>query len=110
MMWRKLMPGSTMLAISIAFNAITLHPTCTIVWVVVGAIIIGGFSAIQTLDRISWIGWVGLVSILGSLITLTVAVGVNPPDHPDKMTQAAASPSFVDGINAVSVVILAYAG
>lgn len=102
--------GSTLLAISIAFNAITLHATCTIVWVVIGGVIVGSFSAIQTLDRIAWIGWVGLISILGSLITLTVAVGVNPPDEVQVITQVAANPSFVDAINAVSVIILAYAG
>lgn len=88
----------------------SLHAVCTIVWVVVGAIIVGGLSAVQTLDKISWIGWVGLISILGSLITVTVAVGVSPPDVTDKVTQAAADPSFVDAINAVSVIVLAYAG
>lgn len=87
----------------------TLHAACTIVWVVVGAIIVGGLSAIQTLDKISWIGWVGLVSILGSLITVTVAVGVTPIEA-DRITQVAADPTFVDAINAVSVIVLAYAG
>lgn len=88
----------------------TLHATCTIAWVVVGAVIVGALSAVQTLDKISWIGWVGLVSILGSLITLTVAVGVSPPDAAITITQAAADPSFVDAINAISVIVLAYAG
>ena len=99
-----------MLAISIALNAMSEHGTCTIVFVVVGAIIIGLVSAIQTLDKISWVGWVGLVSIVSSLITLTVAVGVSPPEHADKATRVAGNPSFVDAINAVSTIILAYAG
>lgn len=79
-------------------------------WVVVAGVLVGSLSAVQTLDKISWIGWVGLVSILGSLITLTAAVGVSPPDYADKVSVAAASPTFVDAINAVSVIILAYAG
>lgn len=98
-------------------NAITDHAVCTVVWVVVGAVINVAISAIQTLDRISIIGWIGLFGIMSSVITLAVAVGVQDrparapttgPWSPD--THIAREASFVDAINAVSVVVFAYAG
>ena len=86
-------------------------------FVVVGALLNFGFSSIQTLDKISWIGWVGLVSIMSSIITLAVSVGVGgkpaaaPQDEPfEIITSVTKEATFVDAINAVSVVVLAYAG
>lgn len=79
--------GSGLLSVSIAFNAITDHGTCTAVFVVVAAVVtfLLGASAvlqtscakhrltlilvpppptasIRTLGQISWLGWVGLIS------------------------------------------------
>ncbi|WVR08402.1 hypothetical protein IAU60_005457 [Kwoniella sp. DSM 27419] len=108
--------GASFLSISVAFNTMTEHATCTVVWAVVGAVIVGGFASIQTLGKISWLGWVGLISILASVITLMAAAGqtsrpsLAPPGDFDIITEVAASPSFVDGINAVSIVVFAYAG
>ncbi|WRT70458.1 uncharacterized protein IL334_007456 [Kwoniella shivajii] len=109
--------GASFLSISVAFNTITEHATCTVVWVVVGAIIVAFFASIQTLGRISWLGWVGLVSILSAVITLMVAAGLTdrpslaPVGEPFTIiTKVAATPTFVDAINAVSIVVFAYAG
>ena len=77
--------GSAYLSFSIALNAITLHATCTQVFVVVGVIICYGFSCIQTLGKVSYIGWVGLVSIITSVIVVCVAVGVQ--DRPSAAPQ-----------------------
>ncbi len=77
--------GSAYLSFSIALNAITLHGTCTQVFVVVGVIICYGFSCIQTLGKVSYIGWVGLVSIIVSVITVCIAVGVQ--DRPSAAPQ-----------------------
>lgn len=87
----------------------TGHATCTVVWTVIGAILNILISSIQTLDKMSWIGWVGVVSIMAALITLTVAVGVETP-APDKITLVTGEPTFVEAINAVSIVVFAYAG
>jgi amino acid permease len=85
--------------------------------VVVGAVLNVLFSSIQTLDRISIVGWVGLAGIMSSIITLAVAVGVQ--DRPSAAPQVgfwspdtavARDATFVDAINAVSVVVFAYAG
>lgn len=85
--------------------------------VVIGAIINIIISAIQTLDKISFIGWVGLIAIMSSVITLAIAVGVQdrPANAPQvgpwsADTRIARDASFVDAINAVSVVVFAYAG
>lgn len=84
---------------------------------VVGAVLNVIFSSIQTLDRISIVGWVGLAGIMSSIITLAVAVGVQ--DRPSAAPQVgfwspetavARDATFVDAINAVSVVVFAYAG
>ena len=109
--------GAGLLSFSVALNAITEHGTCTVAFVVVGAVLNFGFSSIQTLDRISWVGWVGLVSIMSAVITLAVSVGVGgrPADAPQDgpyeiVTSVTKEATFVDAINAVSVVVLAYAG
>lgn len=108
--------GAGFLSISVAFNTITAHATCTVVWSVIGAVLVGAISAIQTLDRISWLGWVGLVSILSAVITLTAAVGVSdrpslaPPGDFLIETKAFGNPSFLEGMQSVAVVVFAYAG
>ncbi|GFZ50956.1 hypothetical protein JCM24511_08714 [Saitozyma sp. JCM 24511] len=109
--------GAGLLSFSVALNAITGHGTCTVAFVVVGAVLNVLFSSIQTLDRISIVGWVGLAGIMSSIITLAVAVGVQ--DRPSAAPQVgfwspdtavARDATFVDAINAVSVVVFAYAG
>jgi hypothetical protein len=109
--------GSGLVGLSIALNAVSLHATCTVVWVVIVAVVASAFGAIRTLDKISWLGWAGIVSIVGSVITLTVSVGVQ--DRPAAAPQTgpwvkevivAANPGFVDALNAVNTVVLSYGG
>ncbi len=68
--------ASAYLSISIALNAMSLHATCTQVFVVVALVVCSCLASIQTLDRVSYIGWIGLVSIVGAVLTLAVSVGV----------------------------------
>ena len=53
-----------MLGISISFNALSLHGTCTAVFVAVAAVIGFALGSIQTLHEVSWLAWVGAISIL----------------------------------------------
>ena len=83
----------------------------------VAAIVVFLISSIQTLGRISWLGWVGVCSILASVVTLAIAVGVEsrPAAAPttgtyDKDVQAVKAVSFVDAMNAINIVLFAYAG
>jgi hypothetical protein len=125
--------GSGMLSISIAFNAISTHGTCTAVFVAVAAIITFCLTSIRTLARMGWIAWVGLFSILGGskfeqgsynflanfsiVITLTVAVGIQ--DRPASAPQTGPwksdyelfkKPSFLEAASAISAMVFAYAG
>lgn len=109
--------GSGMLSVSIGLNALSLHGVCTAVFVAVAAIVGFCFASIRTLSSISWLAWVGLVCIITSILTVTIAVGVQdrPADAPEtgvwvsdyKITN---NPSFTDAMSAVSALVFAYAG
>lgn len=68
--------GSAIVGLSTALNAISLHGTCTAVFVAVMAVAIYPFASLRTLGGVKWIGWVGLISILSAVLTVTIAVGV----------------------------------
>lgn len=102
--------------ISTAFNAISLHGTCTAVFVAVSAVLGFILMSIRTLDRISWLSWVGVVSILAAIFTMVIAVGLQdrpasaPQQGPwDKDFHLFKAPSFAKAMNAVSSVIFATA-
>lgn len=112
-----LIAAGNLLAFSTAMNAITLHATCTIVWVLIGAIVSIAAAMIRTLDKISWLGWVGFVSLMVSLITCTIAVGVQdrpaeaPQDEPwETGVRLFNNPGFLAGVGAASNIVLSFAG
>jgi hypothetical protein len=109
--------GSAIVGASIGLNAISLHATCTAVFIAVCAIVGFLLASVQTLGKISWLGWVGLISIVAAVLTLTVSVGVQ--DRPalapqtgewDKDFRIIGQPTFLQASSAISNLILAYAG
>ncbi|KAI7184602.1 hypothetical protein KC316_g7249 [Hortaea werneckii] len=108
--------GSAMLSISIALNALSLHGTCTAVFVAVAAI--GGFllSSIQTLGRISWLAWFGVITILIAIFTVTIGVAVEekPSSAPAGEWQSdykiTNNPGFAEAAASLSSLVFAYAG
>ena len=58
--------GSGMLGISIALNSLSVHGTCTAVFVAIACVVGFALASIQTLSKISWIAWVGLAGILSA--------------------------------------------
>lgn len=56
--------GSAILSLSIGFNAVSTHATCTAVFATVAAVLGFAFSSIRTLGRITWLAWIGLPCIL----------------------------------------------
>lgn len=68
--------GSGFVAISIAFNAITTHATCTVVWVVIAAIGTFALASIQTLNKVGIVSWIGFISVMAAIMIITVAVGI----------------------------------
>ncbi|EEU46185.1 uncharacterized protein NECHADRAFT_38659 [Fusarium vanettenii 77-13-4] len=109
--------GSAMLGISIGLNAVSTHAACTAVFVAVAAVATFGFASIRTLGKIGWLAWIGLVCIMTAIFAVTVAVGLQdrPAAAPKggvwvsdyKLTN---TPSFVDGISAISALIFAFSG
>lgn len=129
--------GAGMLSLATALNAISVHGTCTAVFVAVAAVAAGLVASLQTLGKIKWIGWAGVASIMSagasdvwdshcghqvditltSVIVLMVAVGVQ--DRPAEAPQEGpwekglvywGQPNFAQASAAVSGVVLSYAG
>ncbi|KAJ4137879.1 hypothetical protein NW754_001524 [Fusarium falciforme] len=108
--------GSGMLGISIGLNAVSTHGACTAVFVAVAATTVFCFASIRTLGRITLLAWVGLVAIVIAILIVTIAVGVQgrpdlaPPGPWESDYKIVNSPSFTQGITAISTFIFAYAG
>ncbi|TDZ28710.1 N amino acid transport system protein [Colletotrichum spinosum] len=109
--------GSGMLGASIALNSVSTHGACTAVFVAVAAILGFSFGSIQTLGKITWFAWIGLVAILSSILTLTIAVGVQerPADAPQGGVwksdyTVVGTPSFTEAASALSTLVFAFAG
>ncbi|KAM0342563.1 hypothetical protein ACHAPU_009415 [Fusarium lateritium] len=109
--------GSAMLGISIALNSLSLHGTCTAVFVAVACVIAFATASIRTLDKVSWLAWVGLVALITSVFVVTVAVGVQ--DRPDLAPQDGIwksdyklfnTPTFAQAMSAIAAFIFAYCG
>lgn len=112
-----LISGSAFLGISVALNAISLHGTCTAVFVAVAAIATFPLASLRRLERIKWIGWIGLASMIVSILLVTIAVGsggrpsLAPQEGPiDLGIVIWGEPTFADAMNAVANILLAYAG
>ncbi|KAK4684283.1 hypothetical protein P7C73_g5905, partial [Tremellales sp. Uapishka_1] len=109
--------GAGLIPISIAFNTITEHATCTVVWVVIGAVLCFAMASIQTMNRVSIVGWIGFTSIMVAILIVTIAVGVE--DRPAKAPQtgpwekdihAFKQATFLDGISAIATSVFGYCG
>lgn len=99
--------GSHVLTFTIAFNAITGHATCTIVWAVVGLVIFWICDIPRTMRAMSWLSMVSCVSILVACMVAMIGVGIEVPDgHVD----ATVSTSFASAFLSVTNIIFAYAG
>ena len=130
--------GSGYITLSIAFNAITGHATCTVVWAVIvsapvqeilhavglsincykGMVVTFAFASLQTLGKVSILGWIGFCSVMSAILIITIAVGVEdrpeaaPSTGPwEKDVHAFRSDgTFLNGMSAVSTVVFGYCG
>jgi amino acid transporter len=110
--------GSGFVAISIAFNAVSTHATCTVAWVVVAMVGTFAMASIQTLNRVSILGWIGFVSVMSAILIITIAVGIQ--DRPVAAPQTGpwdkdigvvnSAGTFLGGMGAVSTVVFSYSG
>lgn len=110
--------GSALLTISTAFNALSLHAICTAAWVAIAAVIAFPFASLRTFGNLKWLGYVAVVSILVSIFTVVIAVGLADrpalappaPEPFDLGVRAFGSPSFAEGMSAVSSIFFAFTG
>ncbi|KAJ3548532.1 hypothetical protein NM208_g949 [Fusarium decemcellulare] len=109
--------GSMMLGISVGLNAVSMHGTCTAVFVAVAAIVGGSFACIQTLGRMSWLALVGVMSLIVAVVMVTIAVGIQdrpaaaPQEGPFKSDfKVIGDPSFVEAVTAITTFVFSYAG
>ncbi|KAH6695671.1 putative amino acid transporter [Plectosphaerella plurivora] len=100
--------GAGILGVSVALNALSVHGTCTAVFVAVAAIIAFAVASIQTLGRLQGLAWF--------VFTLTIAVGVQdrpaaaPQDGPWESDFAIAkTPTFARAASAMGTYVFAYA-
>lgn len=108
--------GSAIVGLSTSLNAVSSHGTCTAVFIAVAAVAGFLFGSIRTLGKVTWIGWVGIVSIIASILTLTIAVGVQDrpygappfPEPWDKEFKVFGSPTFAEAMSAINGIVFSY--
>jgi amino acid permease len=100
--------GSHILTFTIAMNSITENATCSIVWGVVGFIILWIFTLPRTLKKVSYLSIGSFISICGAVFVTMIALGVDP--KPNLRLAATYSPSFAPAFLAVTNIIFAFAG
>jgi hypothetical protein len=96
-----------------AFNALSNHSACTVVFALVSTILITLCSSVRTFSNLGWITWFGFVTFFISVFVFTVAV--TQTDRPAAAPQTGdfdlgwvpiAYPTFVVGmINAMNIFV-----
>ncbi|GAA5909125.1 hypothetical protein JCM6882_001196 [Rhodosporidiobolus microsporus] len=109
--------GSALLTLSTALNAISMHGTCTAVFVAVAAIAVYPIASLRTLNKIKWLGWIGIVSIVSAilLVTISIPAGGRPSLAPqtgplDLDIKLFGDSSFADAMNSVVNLFWAFSG
>ncbi|BGP38298.1 hypothetical protein JCM10450v2_002244 [Rhodotorula kratochvilovae] len=116
-MYFTMVTGSAFIGIATAFNAITVHATCTAVWVMLAAVITFPLASLPKIENVKWLGWIALTAIVTSvmLVMISVAVGDRPALAPQEgpihlEIKAFGNPTFAQAMNAVANLLLSYAG
>ena len=99
--------GSHVLTFTIAMNAITSHVTCTIVWGVVGMIILWILTLPRTLKKVSYLSIVSFISITAAVFITMIGVGI---ERPDPTVQPTVATPFASAFASITNIIFAYAG
>ncbi|KAK5125164.1 hypothetical protein LTR85_000840 [Meristemomyces frigidus] len=99
--------GSHILTYTIAMNAITGHATCTIVWGIIGLVVLFIFTLPRTLKRVSYLSIVSFFSILSAVMITMIGLGI---EQPDPVVQATVKTGFATAFASTTNIIFAYAG
>lgn len=104
-------------SISTAFNALSDHGACTVVFTLVAAVLVTGFSSIRTFSKLGWMTWIGFVTFVVAVLIFTVAV--TQQDRPAAAPQtgafdlgyvAVAFPGFAAGMTATVNIFISGSG
>uniref|UniRef100_L2FDE2 Amino acid transporter n=1 Tax=Colletotrichum fructicola (strain Nara gc5) TaxID=1213859 RepID=L2FDE2_COLFN len=69
-----LISAAGIVSISTAFNAVSSHGTCTVVFTLLGAILITAFSSVRTFSKLGWLTWLGFTTFFVAVFVFVVAV------------------------------------
>ncbi|KAK4890654.1 hypothetical protein LTR27_010693 [Elasticomyces elasticus] len=102
-----LITAGGIVSVSTAFNALSDHGACTVVFSFVAAALITLFSSVRTFSRLGWLTWFGFATFFVAVFIFVVAVtqqerpAAAPPTGPFELGWTAiAYPGFVAGITA----------
>ena len=100
-----LITAAGIVSCSTAFNALSEHGACTVVFTFVSAALITGFSSVRTFSRLGWLTWIGFTTFFIAVFIFVVAVtqqgrpaAAPPTGDFDLGWVAIAHPNFVAGI------------
>ena len=107
--------GAHLLTFSVAMNALTEHAACTIIWMVVAAIISLVFTLPRTLGNLSYYCIASFASIIGAVLITMIGVSITKPgfDTATMMQNIDLFPLSVEfhaAFLAVTNIVFAYAG
>ncbi|KAF5986611.1 neutral amino acid permease [Fusarium coicis] len=112
-----LISAAGIVSISTAFNAISNHGACTVIFTLIGAISITLFSSVRTFSRLGWLTWIGFFTFFVAVFIFVVAV--TQQDRPATAPKtgdyelgwtAIAHPTFVAGITASANIFISNSG
>ncbi|RVX65947.1 hypothetical protein B0A52_09832 [Exophiala mesophila] len=69
-----LITAAGIVSCSTAFNALSEHGACTVVFSFVSAVLITGFSSVRTFSRLGWLTWIGFFTFFIAVFIFVVAV------------------------------------
>ncbi|KAF2993879.1 hypothetical protein E8E13_001903 [Curvularia kusanoi] len=102
---------------SAAFNALSEHGACTVVFAAVSAILITMCSSIRTFSRLGWLTWTGFITFFIAVLVFVIAVGVQdrpaaapPTGEFDLGFKAIAYPSFIAGMTMTANIFISTSG
>lgn len=112
-----LISAAGIVSISTAFNAVSNHGACTVIFTLVGAIAITMFSSIRTFSRLGWLTWIGFFTFFVAVCIFVVAVtqqdrpAMAPPTGDYDLGWAAiVHPTFAAGITATANIFISNSG
>ena len=112
-----LISAGGIVSVATGLNALSNHGACTVVFGLVSAILITGFSSVRTFSRLGWLTWIGFFTFFVAVFIFVVAVTQQnrPAAAPqigdfDLGWTAIAYPSFAAGMTASANIFISGSG